>query len=97
MDLLTPSADGSIRYVLTGTRGSRTRIRLLVALNEQPRNASQLAAALGLDTGTVRHHLEVLTENGLVTDEKAGTSYRPSEMVRANWDTVDELAGRLRG
>lgn len=60
-------------YVLTGTRGGPNRTRLLRAIGEQPRNANQLSENLDLDYTTIRHHLDVLVENGMV--QKSGDEY----------------------
>ena len=38
--------EGSLWYVLTGTRGGDNRTRILQAIDEKPRNASQLATDL---------------------------------------------------
>jgi len=57
--------EGSLWYVLTGTRGGSNRMRILRAVDERPRNANQLAGDLDLDYKTVRHHLDVLTENDI--------------------------------
>lgn len=54
-------------YVLAGTRGSPNRVKIVLALRERPYNANQLAELLGLDYKTVRHHLQVLVENNIVT------------------------------
>ena len=53
-------------YLLVGTRGGPNRIRILEELRVTPHNANQLAAALGMDYRTVRHHLLLLERNGLV-------------------------------
>ncbi|MFC6835456.1 ArsR/SmtB family transcription factor [Halomarina ordinaria] len=85
--------EGELWYVLGGTRGGPNRARLLQAVAERPRNANQLASELGLDYKTVRHHLEVLQTNGLVRDSGGGygTVYLPSDRVRTNWETVEEI------
>jgi len=44
------------------------RPRILRALDERPRNANQLAEDLALDYKTIRHHLDVLGDNGIVQD-----------------------------
>lgn len=82
---------------LAGTRGGPNRARILRALAEQPRNANRLAEELGLAYNTVRHHLEVLEENRIVTSSDAdyGTVYVPSERARANWDTVEEIISQV--
>ena len=80
-------------YVLTGTRGGSNRIRILRALNERPRNANQLADDLDLDYKTVRHHLDVLEENDILTNsgDDYGAVYLPTDRARHNWDTVEEI------
>jgi len=61
-----------LRYLMEGTRGGNTRALILKHLNERPYNANQLAEALNLDYKTVRHHLDVLLKNGIVTKESDG-------------------------
>ena len=59
-------------YLLAGTRGGLNRIRILDLILERPRNAHQLALDLKLDYRTVRHHLNQLTRNGLLTQRSGG-------------------------
>jgi len=82
---------------LAGTRGGPNRARILRKLDERPRNANQLADDLGLAYNTVRHHLDVLEQNGIVTSSDAdyGTVYLPSEPARSHWDTVEEIVSRM--
>lgn len=54
-------------HLMTGTRGGNTRASILKYLSERPYNANQLAEALNLDYKTVRHHLDVLLKNGIIT------------------------------
>ena len=84
-------------YVLTGTRGGANRVRILRALNERPRNANQLAEALSLDYKTIRHHLDVLVENGILQNSgnDYGAVYLPSDRVRTHWDTVETIISQL--
>lgn len=84
-------------YVLTGTRGGTNRVRILRALDERPRNANQLAEDLDLDYKTVRHHLDVLVENGIVekSGDDYGAIYLPTDRVRAHWEIVEEITERV--
>ena len=84
-------------YVLAGTRGGPNRARILRTLDDQPRNANRLADALDLDYKTVRHHLDVLRDNGVVTKagDGYGAVYRISDQARVNWDDVEEIIGRI--
>ncbi|MEF8773726.1 MAG: winged helix-turn-helix domain-containing protein [Halobacteriales archaeon] len=80
-------------YVLTGTRGGENRVRILQALDERPRNATRLAEDLDLDYKTVRHHLDVLTDNDIVTSsgDDYGAIYMPTEQVRDHWDVIERI------
>lgn len=80
-------------YVLASTRGGPTRARILQALDEQPRNANQLAETLEYDYTTIRHHLDVLQDNGVVTTvgEGYGVVYVPSDRCRTHWSVVEEI------
>lgn len=84
--------EAALWYVLTGTRGGTNRVRILKALDEQPRNANQLAEDLELDYKTVRHHLDVLMENDIVDKSgDYGAIYLPTDRVRHHWDTVEQI------
>ena len=50
-----------------------TRIFILYALNEQPRNVTELTTELGIPQPTTSRHLKVLRERGLVDTERQGT------------------------
>jgi len=84
-------------YVLAGTRGGMNRVRILRALDDQPRNANQLAEAVDLNYDTVRHHLDVLTDNDLLecSGDDYGAVYLPSDDVQDNWDTVETIVDQL--
>jgi DNA-binding transcriptional ArsR family regulator len=85
--------EGVLWYVLASTRGGENRARILRAVDERPRNANQLAEDLNLDYTTVRHHMDVLVENNVVTTsgDDYGAVYLPTEQSRANWDTVEDV------
>lgn len=89
--------EGVLWYVLTGTRGGANRVRILRALDEQPRNANRLAEELDLDYKTVRHHLDVLVDNDVVENsgDDYGAVYLPTQRVRRHWDTVEEIVERM--
>jgi DNA-binding transcriptional ArsR family regulator len=85
--------EGVLWYLLASSRGGATRVRIVRAIDERPRNANQLATALDLDYTTVRHHLDVLLENNVV--RKSGDEYAAvylfTDQLRSNWDTVEEI------
>jgi len=85
--------DTVLWQTLAGTRGGPNRARVLRALDTQPRNANQLADDLDLAYNTVRHHLEVLEDNGVITSSDAdyGVIYLPSDRAQNHWDTVEQI------
>lgn len=80
-------------YVLSGTRGGMNRIRILRAIDDRPRNTHRLAEDLDLDYKTVQHHLDVLTENGIVesSGDDYGAIYLPTARTRDHWKMVEEI------
>ena len=84
-------------YVLAGTRGGMNRVRILRALDERPSNPNQLASDMDLNYDTVRHHLDVLTDNDLVrsSGDDYGAVYLPTASVKDNWDTVETIGDKL--
>lgn len=89
--------DTVLWQALAGTRGGPNRARILRALDERPRNANRLAGDLDLAYNTVRHHLDVLEKNGIVTSSDAdyGTVYLPSDRARSHWDTVEKVISQV--
>lgn len=85
--------EGVLWYVLTGTRGGANRARIIRAIDDRPRNANQLAEHLDLDYKTVRHHLDVLMDNGIVTNsgDDYGAVYLPTDRAQHHWETVEEI------
>lgn len=59
-------------YLITDTRGGKTRALILKYLVDKPYNTNQLARAMNMDYKTIRHHLDVLVKHGIVAKEKDG-------------------------
>lgn len=80
-------------WLLVGTRGGATRVRLLRAIMAKPLNAHQLAKELDVDYTTVRHHLDVLVKHRVL--EAVGESYG-AIFYLSNWLTQkSELLGEI--
>ena len=81
-------------YLIGGTRGGANRARILESIRDRPRNGHQLAETLGLDYRTVRHHLNLLVRNGLLT-RPAGDAYAApyflSMYLEENWAAFEEV------
>jgi len=81
-------------YLLAGARGGANRARILETLKERPYNAHQLAERLGLDYRTIRHHLDLLLKNRLIS-RPAGDAYAApyflSPILEANFAIFEEV------
>jgi len=84
-------------WLFAGSAGAETRSRVLRAIRERPRNAQQLAQGLQLDYTTIRHHLRVMEENGLVTTtgDRYGKLYFLSNTMEAHWTTFERISARM--
>jgi len=81
-------------FLLGGTRGGANRARIIETLRARPHNAHQLAEALGLDYRTIRHHVDLLVKNGLLT-RPAGDAYASpyflSAYLEGNYAVFEEV------
>lgn len=86
-----------LRYVLgwliAGTRGGAMRARIIMALHNTPMNANQLANYLGVDYRTIRHHLEILEKNRIITSagDKYGVIYFLTSEMEENYSVFEEI------
>jgi DNA-binding transcriptional ArsR family regulator len=80
-------------WLFTGTRGGANRGRIIEAIREEPMNTNQLRILLNLDYRTVKHHLDVLEDNGLITSmgNKYGKMYFLSQRLEENIEEFDEI------
>lgn len=85
-------------YLLGGTRGGGTRVKITLALKERPSNLNQLATKLGVQYRLVQHHIEVLKRNSLVTatGEHYGMTYFLHPWLESHFEIFEEVAKRLR-
>jgi predicted ArsR family transcriptional regulator len=91
----------SLKYLLgwliAGTRGGPTRAKIIVCLKESPQNANQLATMLKMDYKTMRHHLEVLEKNKIITSvgDRYGATYFLSQTMEDNYSLFEEIASKI--
>jgi len=82
-----------LQWLIVGTRGGVNRALIINILREEPRNANQLGSLLGVDYRTVRHHLDVLEKNGLVTSmgDRYGKMYFLSSELEERFEVFEEI------
>ena len=80
-------------WLIAGSEGGFNRAQIIHVLNEQPCNANKLAKELKLDYKTIRHHLDVLTKNNLLTftGSKYGKMYFISTPLEENYAIFEEI------
>ena len=80
-------------WLIAGTRGGPTRARIIETLKRNPQNANQLATLLGMDYRTIRHHLNVLQKNKIITSvgEGYGMMYFLSQTMEENYVVFEEI------
>ena len=84
-------------WLLSGTVGGINRGRILEELFRQPKNANELAILLNLDYKTIRHHLDVLEKNHLITSTGSdyGKMFFPSDLLEKNEEYFREIWGKI--
>jgi DNA-binding transcriptional ArsR family regulator len=84
-------------WLIAGTRGGPTRAKILGSLKEKPQNANQLATLLSMDYKTMRHHLEVLEKNRLITSvgDRYGATYFLSQVMEDNYSLFEEIMSKI--
>jgi DNA-binding transcriptional ArsR family regulator len=91
----------SLKYLLgwliAGTRGGPTRAKMIESLKETPQNANQLATLLKMDYKTMRHHLEVLEKNKIITSvgDRYGETYFLSQTMEDNYVMFEEIVKKI--
>ena len=82
-------------HLIAGTRGGVNRAKIIWILRDGPLNANSIAGRLGLDYKTVRHHLDVLRDNGIVMvtgrDNGYATLYALSPRLRTHFEEFLEV------
>lgn len=86
-----------IQWLIAGSRGGVNRGKILETLREEPMNANQLGESIGVDYRTIRHHLEILEKNGMITSmgPRYGTMYFISANLEDSWVDFEEIWNRI--
>ena len=82
-----------IQWLIAGSRGGLNRGKILTTLRDLPSNANQLGTSIGVDYRTIRHHLEILEKNGMITSmgKRYGKMYFISASLEDSWSDFEEI------
>ncbi len=80
-------------WLITGTKGGKTRAQIIKALKKSPQNTNQLATLLKVNYKTIRHHLEILEKNKLIISAGGhySTAFFLSELMEENYGLFQEI------
>lgn len=86
-----------LQWMIAGQKGGVNRALIIMILKEEPKNANQLATQLKVDYRTVRHHLDVLEKNRLITSmgEQYGKMYFLSPELEENFGVFEEIWNKI--
>jgi DNA-binding transcriptional ArsR family regulator len=84
-------------WLIAGTRGGVTRAKIIETLKENPQNANQLANSLEMDYRTIRHHLQILQKNKIITSagNGYGITYFLSPEMEENYGLFEEIMNKI--
>lgn len=89
----------TLAYLLIGQTGGKNRYKIIELLKERPYNINQISKKLGLNYRTVKHHIEVMTDNNLLTSSgegEYGEVYFLTERLKNNLEIYENIANNFR-
>jgi predicted transcriptional regulator len=89
-DKLDPYVVKLLSPIFTGMQGRYTRLKMILAIAEDPLNTQQLSKELGYDFKSIKRNLEILEENNLIesSGEGYGKLFFLSELMETNLSTL---------
>lgn len=93
------SFEQTMYWLLSGSKGSLNRIKILHYLEKKPANVNELSKELKLNYKTMQHHIGLLLENNLLVAKgnKYGQMYFLSDVFVSKRELFNKLAGNDGG
>lgn len=87
------SFEQTMYWLLSGSKGSLNRIKILALLQTKPMNLNELSKTMNLNYKTAQHHIELLLENNLIVTKgnKYGQVYFVSDALQAKHELFNTL------
>lgn len=87
-----------LSFLMLGQKGGENRIKILELLRERSYNLNQLANTLDLNYRTIKHHVDVMLEYGIIesSGEGYGQVYFISPKLEENYDMLKDMKKKLK-
>ncbi len=88
----------TLSYLLLGQEGGENRFKIIEMLRKRPYNINQIAEQLDLNYKTVKHHIKVMMENGILTSSKEGNYgkvYFLKERIEKNIEVYEDIVEKF--
>jgi DNA-binding transcriptional ArsR family regulator len=84
-------------WLISGSKGGKTRAKIIEEIFKTPSNANQLTEKLGYDYKTIRHHLNILLDNKIILTEgdRYGAVYFLTDEMEKNYDFFIEILNKM--
>ena len=84
-------------WLIANSLGGFNRGRILEEILQKPQNANELSKNLNIEYKTIRYHLKVLEDNGIITSVGGGygKTYFPSENFKTNMKDFTEIWDKI--
>ena len=84
-------------WLIANSLGGFNRGKIIKELFNKPQNANEISKNLKLEYKTVRYHLKVLEENGLIVSVGGGygKTYFPSDSLKEDKEYFNEIWDKI--
>lgn len=97
--MIMDSFEQTMYWLLSGSKGSPNRLKILMYLEKKPSNLNELTKGMGLNYKTTQHHIELLLENNLIVAKgnKYGQLYFLSDALQSKRTLLYSLHQSMEG